>query len=154
MSKLLVRRDCGIATSATTTLLCSFIILLTTGCGARMANHPIGSNPWLDGNPGQFAGYYTWLDSSGKKLALSPTNPVALLNLSDDESTVNRIISNIKIDYDLPLDGLVATVNAGYDHSKGDGFSSVDKNMPTDSAGFDGSKNDYLNETTNLLFDA
>ena len=112
------------------------------------------TKPVKGSNPGQFAGYYTWLDSSGKKLALSPTNPVALLNLSDDESTVNRIISNIKIDYDLPLDGLVATVNAGYDHSKGDGFSSVDKNMPTDSAGFDGSKNDYLNETTNLLFDA
>jgi len=112
------------------------------------------TKPVFGSNPTQFGGYYTWLDSSGKKLALSPTNPLALLNLSDDESTVDRIIGNIKLDYDLPLDGLIATVNAGYDHSKGVGFSMIDKNMPTDSEGFNGSNNTYSNETTNLLFDA
>ncbi len=120
----------------------------------------IGSAVFFDptkpvyGSSGSFGGYYTWTDSTGKKLALSPTNPLALLNLSDDESTVDRIISNIKLDYDLPVDGLIATVNAGYDISKGDGFSSQDKTMPTDSAGFNGSMNTYSNETTNLLFDA
>ena len=112
------------------------------------------TKPVFGSNPTQFGGYYTWLDSSGKKLALSPTNPLALLNLSDDESTVDRIIGNIKLDYDLPLEGLIATVNAGYDHSKGVGFSMIDKNMPTDSEGFNGSNNTYSNETTNLLFDA
>ena len=39
-------------------------------------------------------------------------------------------------------------------NSKGEGFSSQDKNMPTDAAGFNGSNNIYSNETTNLLFDA
>ncbi len=120
----------------------------------------IGSAVFFDptkpvyGSSGSFGGYYTWTDSTGKKLALSPTNPLALLNLSDDESTVDRLIGNIKLDYDLPVDGLIATVNAGYDISKGDGFSSQDKTMPTDSAGFNGSMNTYSNETTNLLFDA
>ena len=112
------------------------------------------TKPVFGSNPDLFGGYYTWLDSTGKKLALSPTKPLALLNLSDDESTVDRIISNIKLDYDLPVDGLIATVNAGYDQSKGEGFSSQDKNMPTDAEGFNGSNNVYSNETTNLLFDA
>jgi iron complex outermembrane receptor protein len=120
----------------------------------------IGSAVFFDptkpvfGSSSNYGGYYTWLDSTGKKLALSPTNPLALLNLSDDESTVDRIITNLKLDYDLPIDGLIATVNAGYDNSKGEGFSSQDKNMPTDAAGFNGSNNMYSNETTNLLFDA
>ena len=120
----------------------------------------IGSAVFFDptkpvfGSSSNYGGYYTWLDSTGKKLALSPTNPLALLNLSDDESTVDRIITNLKLDYDLPIDGLIATLNAGYDNSKGEGFSSQDKNMPTDAAGFNGSNNMYSNETTNLLFDA
>jgi len=120
----------------------------------------IGSAVFFDptkpvfGSSSNYGGYYTWLDSTGKKLALSPTNPLALLNLSDDESTVDRIITNLKLDYDIPIDGLIATVNAGYDNSKGEGFSSQDKNMPTDAAGFNGSNNMYSNETTNLLFDA
>ena len=45
-------------------------------------------------------------------------------------------------------------MNAGYDNSKGEGFSSQDKNMPTDAVGFNGSNNMYSNESTNLLFDA
>ena len=120
----------------------------------------IGSAVFFDptkpvfGSSSNYEGYYTWLDSTGKKLALSPTNPLALLNLSDDESTVDRIITNLKLDYDLPVDGLIATVNAGYDNSKGEGFSSQDKNMPTDAVGFNGSNNIYSNESTNLLFDA
>ncbi|MDG1031929.1 MAG: SusC/RagA family TonB-linked outer membrane protein, partial [Flavobacteriaceae bacterium] len=52
----------------------------------------IGSAVFFDptkpvfGSSSNYGGYYTWLDSTGKKLALSPTNPLALLNLSDDES--------------------------------------------------------------------
>lgn len=112
------------------------------------------TKPVMGGNPNQYGGYYTWLNAQGSKLALSPANPLALLNLTNDESTVDRIIGNVKLDYDLPFDGLTATINAGYDHSKGEGFSSQEKNMPTDATGFNGSNNTYSNETTNLLFDA
>ncbi|MDG1054662.1 MAG: TonB-dependent receptor [Flavobacteriaceae bacterium] len=101
-----------------------------------------------------YGNYYTWLDNDGTKLALSPVNPLALLNLTDDESTVNRLIANIKIDYDLPVEGLKATINAGLDNSTGKGFTSEDPNLPNDAVGFNGRNNDYDNTSTNMLFDA
>lgn len=101
-----------------------------------------------------YGNYYTWLDNDGTKLALSPVNPLALLNLTDDESTVNRLIANIKIDYDLPVEGLKATINAGLDNSTGKGFTSEDPNLPNDAIGFNGRNNDYDNKSTNMLFDA
>jgi iron complex outermembrane receptor protein len=111
------------------------------------------TKPVFDANS-PFANYYTWLDTDGTKLALSPTNPLALLNLTEDTSKVNRIISNIKIDYDLPLEGLTATINAGIDNSTGKGINTQDANLPTDADGFNGSNNEYDNTSTNLLFDA
>jgi len=111
------------------------------------------TKPIYDANS-PYAGYYTWLDSNGTKLALSPVNPIALLNLTDDESKVNRLITNIKVDYDLPIDGLTATINSGIDNSSGEGFSSQDPRLPNDAAGFNGSNNTYQNKSTNLLFDS
>jgi len=105
-------------------------------------------------DPGSpYGGYYTWLEADGTKLALSPVNPMALLDLTSDTSDVNRLIANIKLDYDV-LDNLTATVNAGYDYASGDGSNIVDKNMPNDGIGFNGSSNRYGNKTTNQLFDA
>ena len=101
-----------------------------------------------------FAGYYTWLDTDGSKLALSETNPLALLNLSEDTSSVERLITNVKVDWDAPVKDLVATVNFGYDGSEGVGNSFTDPRMPVDSEGFNGSNNDYTNKSTNILLDA
>lgn len=101
-----------------------------------------------------YGGYYTWLDSDGTKLSLSPVNPMALLDLKDDESSVERLISNIKIDWSTPVDGLTGTINGGFDRSNSDGFTLVDPNLPDDADGFNGSESDYANEVTNLLFDA
>jgi iron complex outermembrane receptor protein len=101
-----------------------------------------------------FAGYYTWLDTDGSKLALSETNPLALLNLSEDTSSVERLIANVKVDWDAPVKDLVATVNFGYDGSEGVGNSFTDPRMPVDSEGFNGSNNDYTNKSTNILLDA
>ena len=102
--------------------------------------------------PAPFLGYYTWLTDQGNKLALSPTNPVALLNLTEDKSTVNRFIGNFKMDYSI-LSDLVASINVGYDKSKGVGLSFTDKNLPTDAVGFNGNSSDYINESTNKSFD-
>ena len=101
-----------------------------------------------------FAWYYTWLDTDGSKLALSETNPLALLNLSEDTSSVERLIANVKVDWDAPVKDLVATVNFGYDGSEGVGNSFTDPRMPVDSEGFNGSNNDYTNKSTNILLDA
>jgi len=55
----------------------SGLMLSLVGCDSRIANHPPGSNPWLDGNPGQFA-----------KFALAADlGPVYMLNLLKFEST-------------------------------------------------------------------
>ncbi len=101
-----------------------------------------------------YAGYYTWLDTDGTKLALSETNPLALLNLSEDTSSVERIIANIKADWDTPVDGLVTTFNFGYDGSEGIGNTFTDPRMPVDADGFNGSRGSYTNKSTNVLFDA
>ena len=79
---------------------------------------------------------------------------MALLNLTEDKSTVNRYISNLKLDYDLPIDGLSATISTGIDRSEGEGFNFSSADLPTDSSGFNGSRGAYTNKTTNLLFDA
>lgn len=101
-----------------------------------------------------YGGYYTWLDTDGTKLALSETNPLALLNLSEDTSSVERIIANIKADWDTPVDGLVTTFNLGYDGSEGIGNTFTDPRMPVDADGFNGSRGSYTNKSTNILLDA
>ena len=101
-----------------------------------------------------FGGYYTWLDTDGSKLALSETNPLASLNLREDTSSVDRIIANVKADWDTPIENLIATVNFGYDGSEGIGNTITDPRMPVDAAGFNGSTSTYANESTNILLDS
>lgn len=111
------------------------------------------TKPVYDANS-PYENYYTWLDNNGTKLALSPVNPLALLNLTDDESEINRVIANVKVDYDLPVEGLKATINAGLDNSSGEGFNTEDATLPNDAVGFNGRNNTYENQSTNILFDA
>ncbi len=105
---------------------------------------------------GNQVGYYTWLNNARTgQLSLAPTNPIALLDLIEDRANVRRFITNIKADYDLPfLEGLTATVNAGFDLSDSGGFRNTPNNLPTSSVGFDGSRNTYENRAENYLFDA
>ena len=111
------------------------------------------TKPVLDSSS-PYAGYYTWM-SNGRKLSLSPTNPLALLNLTDDTSEVERIIANVKVDYDIPfLDDLTATLSFGVDESEGIGRSYTDPLIPTDELGFNGSGSDYSNSTKNEIMEA
>ncbi|HEU4551203.1 MAG TPA: TonB-dependent receptor [Chitinophaga sp.] len=74
-----------------------------------------------------FGGYYEWYakdpntgDVTLNKLA--PRNPVALLNLYNNRSTVMRSYGNIQFDYKFHfLPDLHANLNLGYDIAKGDG---------------------------------
>lgn len=101
-------------------------------------------------------GYYTYLNANGDyQLNLAPTNPVALLDLIDDQARINRFVGNIKADYALPwVSGLTLTVNAALDLSKSTGARITPNNIPTSSTGFDGSRSDYSNKATNRVFDA
>ena len=70
----------------------------------------------------KYGGYYTWLQANGDPNTLAPTNPVALLDLHNDEGKVQRGIGNLQLDYRFHfLPELNATINLGYDASYGEG---------------------------------
>ncbi|MEC9108695.1 MAG: SusC/RagA family TonB-linked outer membrane protein, partial [Bacteroidota bacterium] len=107
-------------------------------------------------NGSQYDGYYSWIDpTTGNQAAIgAPTNPLALLNLIDDVSQVERVITNLKMDYELPVDGLTATVNVGYDKSESDGSRTTSELIPTADPTWNGALSTYTQSATNTLFDA
>ncbi|HWK03206.1 MAG TPA: TonB-dependent receptor [Puia sp.] len=77
-----------------------------------------------------YGNYFEWTstDAGGTVTLqkLAPRNPVALLDLYHNLSTVQRSFGNFRADYELPfLSGLHANVNLGYDIAKGDGTVNV-----------------------------
>lgn len=70
-----------------------------------------------------FGGFFVWADDqSGLPKGTATHNPVARLELTDDNAIVNRFIGNIQFDYRMPfLPELRANLNLGYDYSKSDG---------------------------------
>jgi TonB-linked SusC/RagA family outer membrane protein len=108
-------------------------------------------------NGSQYGGYFSWIDSAtGNQAAIgAPTNPLALLNMIDDVSEVDRIVSNLKLDYDLNfIKGLTATINVGIDQSKSVGSTATSELIPTSDPTWNGSLSRYEQEATNNLFDA
>lgn len=78
----------------------------------------------LSGNS-RFGGYWEWVDpSTGRPKTIAPRNPVAELNLNDNNLKANRIITNIQLDYQLPfVKGLRINGSYGYDYSNERGLS-------------------------------
>lgn len=69
----------------------------------------------------KFGGYYTWL-TNGVPNQLAKYNPVAMLESTDDRSTVYSSIGSFKADYKLPfLKELKLTLNLGYDFASSNG---------------------------------
>lgn len=69
-----------------------------------------------------YGGYYTWLSNSGIPSTQGTDNPVALLNLTDDNSDVNRFIGNAQFDYKVHfLPDLHLNLNVGMDYSEANG---------------------------------
>ncbi|MBW6491838.1 MAG: TonB-dependent receptor [Lentimicrobium sp.] len=93
-------------------------------------------------NNTRFGGYYTWvnlsdtlangqMDPNGDPNPIGVSNPVALLEQTENNSTVNRSIGNLQFDYKLHfLPDLRAVLNLGYDYSKSEGVN----NAPQDAA--------------------
>ncbi|MFA5327395.1 MAG: TonB-dependent receptor [Prolixibacteraceae bacterium] len=122
------------------------------------------TQPVRNGNT-KFGGYYTWvnlsdvladgtMDPNGSPNPIGVSNPVAMLEQTDNRSTVKRSIGNIQFDYKLPfLQGLRANLNMGYDY-----FSTKGHNNATDLAAFTyrsgiGRKNDYEQTGKTQLLD-
>lgn len=80
------------------------------------------TQPIYSGN-NNFGGYFEWLDPSTKlPNTLATKNPVAMLDLKQDKSTVKRSIGNAQFDYKFHfLPELRANLNLGYDVSSSEG---------------------------------
>ncbi|RVU01358.1 TonB-dependent receptor [Mucilaginibacter limnophilus] len=69
----------------------------------------------------EFGGYYE-ITKQGNLETLAPRNPLGLLELRNDNSTVKRSIGNLQLDYSFHfLPDLHANLNLGYDYSSGEG---------------------------------
>ncbi|MEP7165285.1 MAG: SusC/RagA family TonB-linked outer membrane protein [Ferruginibacter sp.] len=83
-------------------------------------------------NDPKTGGYFEW-NSGGAPIALANRNPVALLNLRDNTSRVNRIIGNVQLDYKLHfLPDLHLQANLGLDNAGGIGNDVIDSSLATD----------------------
>ena len=107
-------------------------------------------------NGSQYDGYYAWLDGgTGNQLNLAATNPLALLNLTNDTAEVRRIITNGKFEYNIHgFEDLSATINVALDKSNSNGRTVTSDLIPTSDPTWNGSKFSYSQESTNKLFDA
>jgi TonB-linked SusC/RagA family outer membrane protein len=78
-----------------------------------------------------YGGYFEWyatdpVTGTVTLNKLAPKNPVGLLNLYNNNSTVERSFGNIRLDYSMPfVPGLHANLNLGYDVAKGEGVTTV-----------------------------
>lgn len=128
----------------------------------------IGFDPTQDVHAtNKYGNYFTWLQGDGNPNTVATTNPVAQLELRDDQADVQRSIGNIQFDYKFHfLPQLKAVLNLGYDYSKSNGTVFVPENAawvydPTNGGGENreytqDKKNElldfYLNYTRNLSF--
>ena len=94
--------------------------------GSAVAFDP--TKPVLD-SESPFGGFYTWTQADGNPNSLAPANPVALLELRDDRSTVNRYIGNFQTDYRFSfLPALRANLNLAHDNISSSGTVDVPEN--------------------------
>jgi TonB-linked SusC/RagA family outer membrane protein len=101
-----------------------------------------------------FGGYYESLNPGGSLNTLAIRNPVALINLRRDRSTVKRSIGNLTLDYKIPfVPGLSANLNVGYDVQRGRGTTYVPANA-ADSYVRGGVNNNYSQDLNNYLLEA
>jgi iron complex outermembrane receptor protein len=89
--------------------------------GSALSMDP--TQPVYDAASSLYGGYFTWKQPNGDPIAIqAPYNPIALLELTNDKSLVNRVLGNLQVDYKLHfLPELKFTVNAGADYSWSDG---------------------------------
>ena len=120
-------------------------------------------------NSPRFGGFFTYIDNNASgqpPLALSPANPMSLLEMTQDRSTVLRSIGNLQLDYSLPfISGLRANLNLGYDIQEGSGTVVVSDSAahtyrrwetagnPFRVVNFGGVNNEYRSNRRNLLWD-
>lgn len=83
---------------------------------------------------GRWGGYFEWLQpGTTLPIDLASRNPLALLELRHNTSSVNRVIGNVQVDYKLHFfPDLHLQANIGLDNSNGSGNDNRDSIMATD----------------------
>jgi len=100
-----------------------------------------------------FGDYFEWLQDENTVLQLGTRNPVGLINLRDNQSTVNRLIGNVQVDYKLHFfPDLHVLANLGLDKSKGSGRDIISELSATNYQ-TKGRNTEYAQEMSNLLAD-
>jgi iron complex outermembrane receptor protein len=111
----------------------------TDAISAAVAYDP--TQPIFNDNT-RYAGYHTWInldqtlpgggiDKNGDPNPLGVKNPVALLDLTENRSSVYRGIGNVQLDYKFHfLPELKATVNAGMDYAHSEGYDNAPATAP------------------------
>ena len=75
----------------------------------------------------KYGNYFEWLQANSTPIDLATRNPLALINLRDNTSRVNRLIGNVQLDYKLHFfPDLHVLVNLGMDRTKGKGNDNID----------------------------
>lgn len=101
-----------------------------------------------------YGGYFTWTQPNGDPNTLAPTNPMALLTMHQDQSTVQRSIGNAKFDYKMHfLPELTATFNLGFDYSDSEGTIIDDMDAPWTFSNGGGYYREYTQKKKNELVD-
>jgi TonB-linked SusC/RagA family outer membrane protein len=102
-----------------------------------------------------YGGFFAWTIPNGNPNTLAPTNPIALLELRDDNSKVTRFITNASVDYRLHwLPELRANLNLAYDYSHGEGTVVVPANASfAFNENFGGINNVYSQDKFNTLLE-
>ncbi|MEE4178564.1 MAG: SusC/RagA family TonB-linked outer membrane protein [Bacteroides sp.] len=104
----------------------------------------------VDGSP--FGGFFAWQEGGIPK-PVATTNPVANLELRENTSTVNRVLTNFQADYKFHfLPDLRANLNVAYDYSTSEGtdFTPDYAAWSYVSGGYQG---EYWQDRSNQLFD-
>ena len=106
----------------------------------------------------RFGGYFEWLDKTSATglVNLAGRNPLGLLEQRFDESSPQRSIGNIQLDYKFHfLPELRANLNLGYDISKGAGtvYESDSSANGYLAGGVGGSNNSYKQTKSNTLLE-
>ena len=108
------------------------------------------------GDATKYGGYWEWIDGAGAPLGLAPRNPLGLLELRNNKSTVNRFIGNVQMDYKMHfLPDLHLLVNVGMDNSDGKGTNTLDSSSVISVRDFShlGSWSQYKQEKSSKLAD-
>lgn len=103
-----------------------------------------------------FGGFYYWKQPNGDPITPTIYNPVAQLQMVDDQANVQRSLGNVQLDYRFHfLPDLRANLNMGYDISTSDGTSDTPENAPWSYDKLKGGGNHtvYTQDKKNTLLD-